>query len=383
MPARFLQHGNDATAAKLRPLFSVRLLSLLAIVVLAEGAVRAKEVHNSIGSVAPKRLKGQARAEPPEEVLRQDIAGLLDLLRPSQQLTESSEAEDGAEYIRPPPTEEEEAELNGGWDKETWLLDSYRGPPRRTPVRLPETHDSYKERLGDLRKVGQERPRGKHYASADDLLTQGELGGAKAQPQVTPLFSSRIHEVGRSIADVTKETDLTFLGEERDMHKGIFDMAGRCGGVFLSPNIPGFHPKKVCLWRHWAGQFQKAHPTLSEAVDHGTLSTHNVLKLTFALPLALYIMGKALVAPPSTLMSFAWLVVRRTTHEIRKQQDRGEEVNVGRALNEVLRQQKELQDPSRTAFFLGAQHPHFCCAHLWAKNLANHFVQIFIYHIYG
>ncbi|KAL8455332.1 hypothetical protein Emag_000814 [Eimeria magna] len=179
---------------------------------------------------------------------------------------------------------------------------------KRTPVRLPGKRDSYKEWLEDPRDVGQERSREGRYASADGFVKEEELGEGEALPQARALFSSHIQEDGVSILQVTRETDLTFLGEENDVHKGIFDMAGKCGGVFLSPHIPGFHLKKVCLWRHWAGRFQSAHPTLGGAVKQGAFPISTVLKSTFALPFALYRVGKALVAPQSTLTSLAWLV---------------------------------------------------------------------------
>ncbi|KAL8448547.1 hypothetical protein Emed_003727 [Eimeria media] len=319
----------------MRGLFSARRLALLAFgLLLARGNVDAEEVHDTSESNEQKQPAGQ---QPPkassDEAFAQDIEGLLNLLRPPQDFDESAGAEDVPQDMHASSAEEAE-ELNTVWDNETWLLDSYRGPPQLTPVRLPETRDS------------------SSHATADDFLEEEELGEGEALSHARPLFSSHIQENGHSILEVTRETDLTFLGEDKDVHKGIYEMAGKCGGVFLSPNIPGFNSKKVCLWRHWSERFHHAHPTLKGAVEQGAFPIPNVLKLTFALPSALYRMGKALVAPPSTLTSLAWLVVRKTTNEIRKQQAKGEEVNVGRALNEVLRQEKELQEPLRTAFFL-------------------------------
>ncbi|KAL8426023.1 hypothetical protein Efla_001941 [Eimeria flavescens] len=350
MLACFLLRRKDGASARLRPSGLLRLIFLIADALLTSSLVGA-ESHPDFTLPNGLPYAGRPARRGPAEPLdkgfhRPDVPHSL--RTPWEEPGPPDDGDDGA--IMAPDASEEEMGFHDVWSNDGWLLDASRGPPQRMSVRLPSRGYAKQSRWPRHRLASRQQPG--HEAFAPIAESGGLLGRKHATQLGKPLFRSNTRLSGRTIFSATRDADLTLFGEERIVHRGIFDITETCGGMHLSPRIPGYALKKVCLWRHWADRFHIAHPKLNETVKKETASMHKVLKLTLALPSVIYNFGKALIASNSSLSSLAWLIVRETTNEIRKQQKGGEEVNVGRAMNNVLREHKELLGPLKTAFFL-------------------------------
>lgn len=180
-----------------------------------------------------------------------------------------------------------------------------------------------------------------------------------------PFFSSNTKTVGRTILSVTRVADFVALGEETIDDRDVFDICSSCGGFYLSTNVKGSNPNKICLWQHWSKQLQLRYPELEKLLRVTGGRSLRVLRGSASVISKIPGLRLTAHAARNPLTALIWITVKQTTREIRRQQLREQQLNIGRAFNTFVRKRKELQGPLQIAFFLCESCMGFsCCLHV-------------------
>ena len=238
------------------------------------------------------------------------------------------------------------------WEDGEECLGCQARAPQRTPVRLPQ---KYKPIAASAWFGGphSHRHRMRTDPAGDSARPEKVLGGGGLSNKGSALFISKVQQSGNAILSVSRDTDLSALGEVPEMHETAFQISASCGGLFLNDKVKGFTPDKACIWRHWGERLHYEHPNLGDILRRGGAAL-GVFRRSLSLFSFIPGLSRAAYAADNNLTSLAWLMIKRITKEIKEQQANGQEVNIGTAFNNVIKKHMDLVDPLLTAFFLGA-----------------------------